>query len=202
MKKTIKFNEFLEFIAEHEGFIETLDEFSGMTREQVKEILLKYGKNPENPDIEIIVEERKEKHKGLFLPTGYTVYIDGASRGNPGPAGAGVVIYDGKEEVKRVSKYLGEATNNEAEYEALILALKEAIGLKYYSIRVFSDSELLVKQINGDYRVLNPNLEKLYKKAYKEIHKFSSFQITYLGRRKNKAADALANQAIDSYLSK
>jgi len=170
MKKTIKFNDFFDFMAEHESFNETLIEFSGMKREQVKDILLKYGKNPQNPDIEVIIEERTEEDKGLFLPTGYSIYIDGASRGNPGPSGIGAVIYDGKDEIKKIYKYIGEGTNNEAEYEALILALKEAIDLKYFSVKVFSDSELLVKQINGDYRVLDSKLEKLFNKAYKEIN--------------------------------
>ncbi len=202
MKQMIKFNDFLEFIAEHENFDETLSEYSGMTKEQIKAILLTHGKNQNNPDIEVIIDERKDDEQGMFLPTGYTVYIDGASRGNPGPSGAGAIIYDGKDEVKKLTKYLGEGTNNEAEYEALIMALKEAVDLKFFSVRFFSDSELLVKQINGDYRVLDSKLEKLYTRAYKEIHKLSSFQIIFLGRRKNKVADALANKAIDDYFSK
>lgn len=197
MKKTIKFNEFLEFIANTESFKETLLEYSGMSRDEIKAILLTYGKNPENPDVEVVIDERKDTVVGLFAPTNFIIHIDGASKGNPGPAGVGVVIYDGKEEVKRIKKYIGEATNNEAEYEALILALKEALALKFYSVRVFTDSELLVKQINGEYRVIDPKLEKLYTKVFKEIHKFTSFRIKHFGRRSNQIADALATQAIE-----
>lgn len=197
MKKTIKFNDFLEFIVENESFKKTLEEFSGMSKAEIKAILLKHGSSKDNPDIEVIIDERQETQVGLFLPSGYHIYIDGASRGNPGPSGIGVIIYDGKEEVKKIKKYIGEGTNNEAEYMALIEAVKEAIKLKFFSIRVYSDSELLVSQINGDYRVLDPKLSKLYQRAYKEIHKLSSFRIKHLGRRKNQEADKLANEAID-----
>lgn len=197
MKKTVKFNEFLEYIATHEDFVATLAEYNGMTKDQIKEILLTHGKNPSDPEIELIIDERRSGQTGAFLPTNYFIYIDGASRGNPGPSGAGAVIYEGKNEVARLKKYLGDATNNEAEYEALILGIKEAVRLNYFSVRVFSDSELMVNQVNGHYRVLDPKLEKLYQRAYKEIHKLSAFQISYLGRRSNKVADALANQAID-----
>jgi ribonuclease HI len=197
MKKTIKFNEFLEFIADNESFSETLREFSGMTRQEIKGLLLTYGRNPKNPDIDVIIDQRQDTAVGFFVTTNYQIFVDGASRGNPGPSGVGAVFYDGKDEVKRLKKYIGETTNNVAEYEALIMALKEALKMKFYSIRVFSDSELLVKQINGEYRVLDPDLERLYKRAYKEIHKFTSFRLKHLGRRSNKLADQLANEAID-----
>ncbi len=197
MKKTIKFNDFLRFIAENENFVETLKEFSGMTHAEIKGLLITHGMNPENPDIDVVIDQRQDTAVGFFVTTNYQIFVDGASRGNPGPSGIGAIFFDGKDEVKRMKKYIGEATNNVAEYEALIMALKEALRMKFYSIRVFSDSELLVKQINGEYRVLDPDLEKLYKRAYKEIHKFTSFRLKHLGRRGNKIADQLANEAID-----
>ena len=202
MKKTIKFNELLEFIAEHENFAETLSEFTGMNKEGIRDLLLKHGKNLENPDIEVIIDERMGEQAETSLPTGYTIYVDGASRGNPGPSGIGIVIFSGKDEVMKISEYIGDGTNNRAEYEALIRALKEATKLQYFSVRIYSDSELMVKQIKGEYRVLDSDLEKLYKKAFKEIHKFSQFEIVYLGRRQNKIADQLANEAIDKALKK
>jgi ribonuclease HI len=200
MKKTIKFNEFLEFIAKHENFPETLSEFSGMKKEDIRDLLLKHAMNKDNPDIEVIIDERAGDQTKLQQPSGYAIYIDGASRGNPGPSGIGIVFFDGKDEVKRIHEYIGEGTNNEAEYQALIRALQEAIKMQYFSVRIFSDSELLVKQIKGEYRVLDSKLEKLYTKAFKEIHKFTTFEIAYLGRRGNKIADSLANKAIDEEL--
>ena len=83
MKKTIKFNDFLEFIAENEPFVETLKEFSGMSKTEVKAILLTHGKNPANPEIEVIVEQRQDTQVGFFVTTNYQIFIDGASRGNP-----------------------------------------------------------------------------------------------------------------------
>lgn len=125
------------------------------------------------------------------------IFIDGAARGNPGPAGIGVLIKNGSQIILEVSDFIGKATNNVAEYEALLRALAEANKLNLNQIEVISDSELLVKQINGEYRVKNEGLKPLFEQAKELIQLFSSFKIKHVRREKNKAADKLANKGID-----
>lgn len=126
------------------------------------------------------------------------IYTDGASRGNPGEAGAGIVIFneDGKI-IKRIKKYLGNTTNNVAEYLALIIALKEALKLKGDVIHLFSDSELIVRQIKGIYKVRDRKMRALSNEVKKLLSKFIQYDIICIDRRKNKEADKLANLAID-----
>ncbi|MBE9531251.1 MAG: ribonuclease HI family protein [Proteobacteria bacterium] len=126
------------------------------------------------------------------------IFVDGASRGNPGLAGAGAIIKDSDGAViGELRRFLGMATNNIAEYEALILALEEAQSLGCSSVSVFADSELVVKQIKGIYRVKNEGLKGLYAIATKLITQFSSFKISHVRRELNSEADRLANEAID-----
>lgn len=128
----------------------------------------------------------------------YHLYIDGAARGNPGPAGAGACLMDEQGKiVESLTKYLGKTTNNIAEYEALLLGLNKAKKKKIKDIHIFSDSELLVRQIQGRYRVLNPNLKKKYDAVMNIVKTFHHFTISHIRRDKNKIADQLANQAID-----
>lgn len=126
------------------------------------------------------------------------IYCDGAARGNPGPAGAGALILgeDGSV-VFELSKYLGETTNNQAEYQALILALEEAMKQDAEEIQVYSDSELMVRQIKGQYRVKNGGLKELFKIVLRKLQTFKKYNIDYLPREKNALADSLANRAID-----
>src|SRR3989304_4340095 len=126
------------------------------------------------------------------------VYIDGASRGNPGRAGAGILITN--EEGKRmlgISRYRGHKTNNEAEYWALLLGLREARRVGGKAVRVFTDSELVEKQVKGLYRVKHPNLRSLYKLVLENAKVFSSFEIESVPRGQNREADLLANRGID-----
>ena len=125
------------------------------------------------------------------------LYIDGASRGNPGSAGAGVWITnrEGKE-IVRMSRYLGHKTNNEAEYWALLLGLKEAKRLGGDSVRIFTDSELIERQVKGLYQVKNLNLKTLHRTVIRNLKEFSSVEIEHISREKNREADRLANQAI------
>lgn len=127
-----------------------------------------------------------------------SLFIDGASRGNPGPAGLGVVILDesGKK-IKEVSKYLGETTNNVAEYSALVYALDEALMLKADEILVNVDSELVAKQLNGEYRVKDETIKLFFDKALHVLKSFKKFEIKHIDRSKNKEADKLANKAIN-----
>ena len=132
------------------------------------------------------------KSKKLFL------YTDGGARGNPGPAGIGVVILDSaKKRIKDVSKYIGEATNNVAEYSALIQGLEEALLLDAEDVVIHMDSELVVKQLNGDYRVKDENMKQLFAKALGILNQFKSFEIKHIERSKNKEADKLVNKAIN-----
>lgn len=128
------------------------------------------------------------------------IYTDGGARGNPGPAGAGAVIFDGDTVVAQIGKYLGDRqTNNWAEYEALVLALQEAKRLGITDeIEIRMDSELIVKQMRGEYRVKEPALKSQYAAAQDLIDSFSSVTFTHVPREQNKEADRLVNEAIDS----
>lgn len=124
------------------------------------------------------------------------IYIDGASQGNPGKAAVGYLIYNGNEVIKKQGVYLGIQTNNFAEYMALIFSLIEAIGLNEKKVRVFSDSQLLCEQINGNYKVRNKNIYPLFVLAKNIIAKLDEFTITHIDREKNEEADKLAEEAI------
>ena len=137
-------------------------------------------------------------HYGSLEEGVWSVFCDGASRGNPGLAGAGAVLVapDGKVR-KQHKEFLGQTTNNVAEYRALLLALKLARSLGIIRIRVYSDSQLLVRQINGFYRVKQPHLLALWQEAQQELQKFESHEVFHVPREMNHQADRLANQAID-----
>jgi ribonuclease HI len=125
------------------------------------------------------------------------LYIDGASKGNPGRAGAGIWMTNGSgRKLIEMSRYLGHKTNNEAEYWALLLGLREARRLGVKSVQVFTDSELIERQVNGFYRVKHSNLKGLHKMVTQNLKEFSSFDIRSIPREQNQEADRLANQAI------
>ncbi|MCX8052517.1 MAG: ribonuclease HI family protein [Armatimonadetes bacterium] len=125
------------------------------------------------------------------------IYTDGASKGNPGPAAIGVVIADQSGTVIReVGEYVGEATNNAAEYLALIRGLWEALDLGCDSIRINVDSELMARQISGVYKVKSSNLKPLHEKAITLLSRFRRVLISHVPRELNERADELANQAI------
>lgn len=124
---------------------------------------------------------------------------DGGSRGNPGPAGIGVVLEDAvtHKVVQTQAIYLGVKTNNQAEYKAVLVALEQAQLLGATEVEVVADSELLVKQANGEYRVKNPGLQTLFAQLKVLEHYFQRVTYTHVRRAFNKAADELANQAMD-----
>lgn len=135
----------------------------------------------------------------MTTPMGYLVaYIDGGARGNPGPAGYGVAIEDeAGRPVAELSEYLGTRTNNYAEYSGLSAALTYALKHGFKALKVFSDSELMVRQINGQYKVNHPVLKELHDKAMRLIDDLEAFEIHHVPRQKNRDADRLANQAMD-----
>lgn len=130
----------------------------------------------------------------------YLLYTDGAARGNPGPAGAGAYICteDGKI-VAEIAEYLGETTNNVAEYKGLLYGLEKLVALGAQEVEVLADSELMVKQLNGLYRVKHPNLIPLYREAQALLKKIPSYTIRHVRREMNKDADRLSNLAIDEH---
>lgn len=127
-----------------------------------------------------------------------TTWVDGASRGNPGRAAIGVIINDEQGELMaRISQRIGTTTNNQAEYRAIIAALEKAIELGATHVAINSDSELVVRQLNGRYRVKNAHLKPLYQKIKQLQSSLGEFTITHIPREQNKEADRLANKALD-----
>src|SRR5262249_18399279 len=122
-------------------------------------------------------------------------YIDGGSRGNPGEAGIGVYFPD----VVRIAEFLGTGTNNFAEYSALLAALRFAVFSRCEELEVFADSELVVKQIKGEYQVKNEGIRPLYDSALRWIKLIPTFSISHVRRENNKEADKLANLAMDTH---
>ena len=126
------------------------------------------------------------------------IYIDGGARGNPGPAGIGVVILDEKgKKIKEFGKYIGEATNNIAEYNALLYGLEEALIIRADEVLINMDSELVAKQLLGDYRVKDANITPLFERALNMLKSFKNFEVRHIAREKNKEADKLVNKAIN-----
>jgi ribonuclease HI len=131
------------------------------------------------------------------------LFTDGASRGNPGPAALGVVIEDDQGmRLRGFHRWLGRATNNEAEYEALIEGLKAVRAWRPDRLEVFLDSKLVVEQMNGRYRIKAPELAPLHQKATELMREFPDVTISHVERAKNRGADALANMAIDAHVNK
>lgn len=169
--------------------------------EQVKKarkIWLK--KHPEKQKKKLEVKERKKKgkkqpkeeHKNLLL------FADGGARGNPGPAGCGAVITDEQGNIiKKISEYIGEATNNQAEYQALIFALDEVKKLNPKQLTCYLDSKLVVEQVSGRWRVKEEKLKKLHAQVIEYVLKHPNTSFHHIPREKNKQADKLANQAMD-----
>ncbi len=127
----------------------------------------------------------------------WIAHIDGGARGNPGPAGYGVVLEDAHGRVAELSQYLGRQTNNFAEYSGLLAALAYAVEHGCKALKVISDSELMVRQLKGIYRVRDPRLRELYDHAQAMIRKLEWFRIEHARREHNREADRLANQAMD-----
>jgi len=166
--------------------------FSDTPARTVRDILLDRGTEPVPPPSTTGDGTKVKKLTDCHL------YTDGASRGNPGLAGAGVVLFDDRgQELLGKSKYLGKCTNNVAEYQALILGLQAAQELGCPRLHVFLDSELIVRQITGKYKVKNATLKPLFAQVQKLLKGFKGYTIGHVPREKNKRADELANQGID-----
>jgi len=131
----------------------------------------------------------------------FTLYTDGACRGNPGIGGAGSVFKDENGNVvATLKKYIGHCTNNEAEYRALIMGLEEAVRRGYNRLDIFLDSELVVRQINGVYRIKSKNLLKYILQVRNLLSLIREYKMAHIDRSHNRMADQLANEAIDEHV--
>jgi ribonuclease HI len=135
--------------------------------------------------------------------TWFTAHCDGGSRGNPGPSGYGAVVEDSKGlTVAQLSRFLGIQTNNYAEYSGLLAVLEWALANGAKKMRVISDSELMVKQMKGQYKVKSPGLVPLYQEAKRMARQLEKFEMQHTLRGGNKEADRLANEAMDKGMGK
>lgn len=181
----------IDFLANSATVQQTVEEaFPGVDSKALAQIL---GASDPTPKIESTEKSHGVSPDGLVF-----VHTDGACRGNPGPSGAGWVFSEpGGHVFRRGKAFLGRATNNEAEYVAVILALEDALEQGFQSLKLHADSELLIKQVNGIYRVKNPRIKELYTRLMGLARKFVSFEAVHVRREFNAEADLEANRAID-----
>ena len=197
----------LRHLAQTLSVTKTLKRFPSVTPKHLQEIFLRSAEIAERAR-----EEEKpcpadlppERPKPSLPPTpskefpDFFIHADGASRGNPGEAGAGAVISDSRgRTVKELKIYLGMASNNVAEYQAATLALERVFELGAKNVTLSLDSELVVRQLRGEYRVREPHLKILHQKARETLNRFSRYSILHIPREENRRADQLANEAID-----
>jgi len=136
-----------------------------------------------------------QKHLSGEDKTTAQAWIDGSSSGNPGPAGAGVIIKKGNEVLGSWQEFLGKTTNNVAEYKSLILAIRKSLELGIKRLVVYTDSELLHRQLTGRYRIRNPRIKELFAKVRELLKDLKDFRIKYIPREQNSEADRLARAA-------
>jgi ribonuclease HI len=155
----------------------------------------------ENNNISVLIPVLKSKvniASKIFPSSEYVLYFDGCSKGNPGISGIGAVLYKNNEEIWASYKYIGDnRTNNEAEYEALIMGLEEAICLSIYNLIVCGDSLLIINQVIGKYKVKNAKLIPLYDKVMSLKQRFKYIEFNHVYRVNNKRADELSNLALN-----
>jgi ribonuclease HI len=167
------------------------DEFPNVDKDTLSSTLGASSPSPTKPVNP--VEQKRAVPSGLVF-----LHTDGACRGNPGPSSGGWVFSEpGGGIFRRGGAFIGRATNNEAEYVAVILALEDALTLGLTQVKLHADSELLVKQVNGIYRVKNPRIKELYTQLMALARKFKSFEAKHVRREFNQEADAEANRALD-----
>lgn len=196
----------LRFMAREEDFDRTLGEFPALKRSDLFSLLehaARAAQAREEAAVKSVAQrpaaapERPERK----VPSGLKrvrVYSDGAARGNPGPAGAGAVLMDPEGEiVERLGRFLGVNTNNYAEYMGLIIGLERARELGVREVEVMADSELMIKQLGGQYKVKAENLRPLYEEALALLRTFDAVRLKHVPRAQNKDADEMSNRAID-----
>jgi ribonuclease HI len=197
----------LRHIAREEPLTATVRAFRGLTRERLGQLLEEAAERLEGSEAEPPEEAAPpapptaEESSSRGTTPRLRLYSDGAARGNPGPSGAGAVLIEpGGTVVAKLGKYLGNQTNNYAEYMGLLIGLKHAKSMGAKEIEVFADSELLIRQLGGRYQVKSPTLRPLYEEAVKLLNDFSRVKLVHVPREMNAAADEMSNRAIDERL--
>ena len=181
-------------IAEHESLEKTRALFPGLTRDAAQKLLRGAALQLQQGKLPLSAPPPKAQASARVV----RVYSDGAARGNPGPAGAGAVLTDaGGAVVARLGRFLGEKTNNVAEYEGLLLGLKHARDLGYREVEVRADSQLLIRQLKGEYAVRHAGLKPLHAEALRLLHGFDKYDLQHVPREENALADEMSNRAID-----
>jgi ribonuclease HI len=179
-------------IAEHETLEKTRAALPGLTQEAAQKLLRGAARQLQQEKLPL-PELRKPAPGHAII-----VYSDGAARGNPGPAGAGAVLVDqAGNVVARLGRYLGKRTNNIAEYEGLLLGLKHARELGYQEVEVRADSQLLIRQLKGEYAVRHAGLKPLHAEALRLLRSFDRYELKHVPRGDNALADEMSNRAID-----
>jgi ribonuclease HI len=187
-------SELLRVIAEEESLDRTLARFPGLSRTELVGVLLgqpapSHASPRAHPAGPV---HRVEPHRKLRVAS------DGAARGNPGPAGAGAVVFDEAGRVlERLGKFLGRQTNNVAEYQGLLLGLRRAQQLGAEELEVVADSELIIRQLSGAYQVRAPALRELHSEALSLLKAFRKVKLVHVPRAQNAEADEMSNRAID-----
>ncbi|HUM12769.1 MAG TPA: ribonuclease HI family protein [Myxococcaceae bacterium] len=189
--------ELLRVIAEEESLDRTLARFPGLSRTDLVRVLLDRPA-PEHPSPHVHPHgpaHAVQPHRKLRVAS------DGAARGNPGPAGAGAVLYDMEGHVlERLGKFLGRQTNNVAEYQGLLLGVRRAHEFGAEELEVVSDSELMIRQLSGAYQVRAPALRELHTEALTLLKAFRKVKLVHVPRAQNAEADEMSNRAIDEKL--
>lgn len=199
------------------AFADLLDDLTKSA--QFKKLAAKHGLVPEDAAVNLHelaerIRQRSSADKNKAEPASkqsvasrssgqkIKVFIDGAARGNPGPAACAAIFYDDSGAlIRRVGKYLGSQTNNFAEYSGLLIALEAATAIAPKHMEIFSDSELLVKQVKGTYKVKSPELKKLFDLAILKLKNFEKWSIQHVPREKNSNADALCNEVLNNHIA-
>ena len=184
-------------IAEHEALEKTRAALPGLTREAAQKLLRGAARQLQQEAAPVPLAP-KEAVSGRVV----RVYSDGAARGNPGPAGAGAVLTDADGNViARLGRFLGKQTNNVAEYQGLILGLAHALQLGYRNVEVRADSQLLVRQLKGEYAVKHAGLKPLHAEAIRLLRSFDRADVQHVPREENGLADEMSNRAIDEEMA-
>jgi ribonuclease HI len=188
----------LRFMAQHETFERTLAEFPDVSKSELERLLegiaqaiepAKPVSKPASPSQAPLSDVRPERVR---------IYSDGAARGNPGPAGAGAVVTDTHGvTLARLGKFLGRQTNNHAEYMGLIIGLEAARERGAREVEIFADSQLLIRQLEGRYKMKSETLRPLFLEAQQLLKSFSRVKLMHIPREENGAADEMSNRAID-----
>ena len=182
----------IRYLAQTLSVAKTLKRFPLLKAKDLQDLLLKSAQRMEESTKTPPSLPSREETLEFFI------HADGASRGNPGEAGIGAVIADTQgRTVKELKRFLGMATNNVAEYQAVIFALEKAWHLGAAKVSVYLDSELVVRQLRGEYRVREAHLQALHRQAMESLNRFPQYGIHNIPREENRRADQLANEAID-----